>query len=1242
MSKVKFDGEAGSPELERITAKKNYASSMQAHKMGATLIFNMIHQYLSAQKYPALRNGASGNVAVKQLPILVFLKTLVEGTTDQYNRKYIGNFTVGADKGDKGWFGFDGDGIKARIVRLEGTDHLKGAGFNYPWMVGDVETMQYSAKHEAICVVKGNSEEDWTKVLEVSQCGDKKSVEEISAYLKEKIKPIYECAYHANPLIAGTTATLEEMNADVEAFGKNVRGDRRKYSYCEIWRDGEYDLYYINATSGKYEKNGVNLYNELSPEGKAAIDAATSIEEKNRIFINHRIARAKSDDPVYGFKNHFNIDDAVFQIAILFILVASDNFEKNMYPYVIYKLMQFLQDDLDSIFPTDNQAQDTKRYSAELEDFTDETESAYVFKGEDSAFWQAMRLAYPERIQQMGYDILQAMYELSPIGSTTLEKLMGFFEEYYFGRAQEYFTKSMYNDDAEYAYEEAWNNKKYVSEVDIHPLAQSLGDHYAVERAFIEKRLIFLMSKFGFGSYSNYEDTSLGRISFRTQNPQGFTLTPAIDSYPAILGGASGAVKAQKRVMAGESVTLEGVGGGNTNVYIVGADWLSDIGDLKDLQIDPSSVVALNVSSKRLRRLKVGDENAESVTSHLATLAIQRCDSMEAVDARNLTTLTGTVDLTQCPRLIQAMFGGTNVSSVLIAAGSKVEKIELPDSVTTIDLRNTKFLEDFSIGTLANVNFLRLESVPAINGFAMLRDVYNTEGQTLSNIRVIGWEYDGNANDLSMLADLANGKDDFGKRRYKGIDVDGKPTDGLPVLEGTLSIEGGAYEDDIAEVQGAFGGITINYDPLKMYVKFADKEVQRICAENWGDGTGITEAQVEAVDIINTQFTQNTEITTFNELEKFTKLFAIVPSSSLGDYHGFNGCISLQSIRIPNSVTELGSFAFAGCIELSSINLPTDLTFIGHQCFYNCKKITNEINLPKLVTLSEGAFYGTAIERVISLGAVTIIPGSTNINYAAFANCKNLKSIGLLNKITEIGANAFNGCTSLEMEDLQLPNLETLGQNAFYGVKIKKISNLGKVISLTGVASNNGTFGDNSVLEEIILPNTLQTVGYDCFRNYKNTSIVLSESITTILTNGFANSGVEFVKLPNLTSGTHFARSKVKKVVDLGSITTLSGYAFQLCNYLDFVIIPDSVTSIGDYAFADNGNKNIVLIFKPVVPPTLGAPIFSGSNNTKVYVPDESVEAYKTATNWSAYADRIKSINLLPIDNPTLYEEIRD
>ena len=1005
MSTVKFDGEVGSAELNRITAKKNYASSMQSHKMGATYAFDAILHKLAEEKYPDLENEVNGPVAVKQLPVAAFQESLVEGTTNTYNREYIGNFTVGADKGDNGYFGFTDERVKDTAIRLEGTDHLKGVGFNYPWEVNGVKNIRYNADKEALCIVTGSDSSKWTAILEQSYCAGKKNASDIEAWMEQEFKPAYDCAYRANPLLVGTTATLEEMNANVEAFGNQRRSDGRPYSHCEVWRDGEYDLYYLNQERGKYEKNGVNLYAELSIEDKARVDAAATLDEKNSIFIKHRIARFASEA-----EDYFVIDDAIYQFVFLLAIVASDNFEKNMYPYKMGALAdggrwRFLQDDLDSIFSTDNQAQDTKKYSAEYEDFTDSTQSAYVFKGEDSALWQAVYMAFPERINRMGRDILQAMYDLSPSGTQTLEKLMGFFDEFFFNRAQGYFTKSLYNNDAEIAYEEAWNNKAYVASVDIHPLAQSLGDHYLAEREFIEKRLVYLMSKFGFGGYGNYEDKELGIISFRTQNAQSFTLTPAIDSFPTILGGASQISSSSQRVKAGESIALPAVGGGNTNTYIAGADWLQDIGDLKDLKVDPSSVLALTVSSRRLQRLKVGDEDASSVTSTLEELKVQSCPSLTSVDARNLSTLIKEVSLEQCPRLREALFGGTNVTAVKIAGGSKIEHLQLPDSITVLDLRNTKFLDNFEVGDLTHIGFLRLENNKYIDGFTSLKEAYGADGGALQNVRVIGFTYDGDATDVDMLANLSS--------KAYGIDSEGKPTTGNPVIEGTINIAGSIYKDTEEAVKSKYPNIVLNVLG-GYYLRFADPEVLSVLLANGvGDGVGITKETAAEVSDIRAWFKGNTQITQFDEFEMLTGVTAIGTEEWADWKAAFKGCSELISITLPSSLRQIGYDVFNGCVKLTSVNI-YNVTRIWHQAFYNCGELHIDVVMPNATVVGSAAFANSGITRVLDLGSITSLAGGWGANEGVFRKCKSLTVAILPETLTNIGIQVFAGCDALE------------------------------------------------------------------------------------------------------------------------------------------------------------------------------------------------------------------------------------
>jgi hypothetical protein len=139
------------------------------------------------------------------------------------------------------------------------------------------------------------------------------------------------------------------------------------------------------------------------------------------------------------------------------------------------------------------------------------------------------------------------------------------------------------------------------------------------------------------------------------------------------------------------------------------------------------------------------------------------------------------------------------------------------------------------------------------------------------------------------------------------------------------------------------------------------------------------------------------------------------------------------------------------------------------------------------------------------------------------------------------------------------------------------------------------------------------------------------------------------VNMPNLTGTLYsvFNGSGITKVVNLGQVTKIEGYnnennAFARCPNLTEVILPDTLETIGAYAFYSCTALQSVII-EAVVPPSLHATAFDNTNSTFViYVPDASVEAYRGASGWSAYADRIKGIGELSTDNPTLYEDIKD
>ena len=133
-----------------------------------------------------------------------------------------------------------------------------------------------------------------------------------------------------------------------------------------------------------------------------------------------------------------------------------------------------------------------------------------------------------------------------------------------------------------------------------------------------------------------------------------------------------------------------------------------------------------------------------------------------------------------------------------------------------------------------------------------------------------------------------------------------------------------------------------------------------------------------------------------------------IPSDITEIKYTFNGCTSLTSVTIPDSVTSIGKSAFKGCTSLTSITIPDSVTSIEYQAFYNCSSLTS-VTIPDSVTsIGEGAF-----EYCTSLTSVTIPDSVTSIGRAAFSLCTSLTSITIGDGVTSIGDGAFYKSTSL-------------------------------------------------------------------------------------------------------------------------------------------------------------------------------------------------------------------------------------
>ena len=114
--------------------------------------------------------------------------------------------------------------------------------------------------------------------------------------------------------------------------------------------------------------------------------------------------------------------------------------------------------------------------------------------------------------------------------------------------------------------------------------------------------------------------------------------------------------------------------------------------------------------------------------------------------------------------------------------------------------------------------------------------------------------------------------------------------------------------------------------------------------------------------------------------------------------------------------------------------------------------------------------------------------------------------------------------------------------------------------------------------------------------------------------------------LTSIGSLAFYNCSSLTSVIIPSSVTSIGGSAFRGCNSLTSVTIPSGVTSIDDSAFYDCSSLTSITV-EATTPPTLGGvTVFNNTNNCPIYVPAESVAAYKAAINWSSYASRIQAI----------------
>ncbi len=130
--------------------------------------------------------------------------------------------------------------------------------------------------------------------------------------------------------------------------------------------------------------------------------------------------------------------------------------------------------------------------------------------------------------------------------------------------------------------------------------------------------------------------------------------------------------------------------------------------------------------------------------------------------------------------------------------------------------------------------------------------------------------------------------------------------------------------------------------------------------------------------------------------------------TQIGSYC-FCDCNQLVSVSLPNTLDRIGDNAFENCVRLTSIDLPAGLRIIGGSAFIKCQRLSGKIVIPGgIINIGANAFNGCN-----SLEDAVISRGTASIGEGTFSGCTSLKTVTLPKGFTGVGGSAFANCSAL-------------------------------------------------------------------------------------------------------------------------------------------------------------------------------------------------------------------------------------
>ena len=913
-------------------------------------------------------------------------------------------------------------------------------------------------------------------------------------------------------------------------------------------------------------------------------DGNEDISKMKEVFAWVVSCKGNVDKFKSELEQYFDKKTILFYYIITLVFGMVDQRAKNQFlTFYVGGKWIFIFYDNDTVFGINNEGAIQFSYDIEIHDIIG---SLNVWNGANSLLWELVEQAFSSDITKMYQDLRQK-------GILSYDKIIEFCNT----RQSDKWCESVYNEDGYFKYEspliDGYTDYSTGTAQTVKTgafLYALQGSRDAHRRWWLYNRFKYMDSKFQAGSsLSDY-------ITFRTYTPSVWVgVEPKADitigAFSAMYGTIRwGSVTKSERMREGEVKTITAPAGikfNDTETIIYNASMIKTIGDLSALYVGTVDVS----KATNITELIIGSSKAGYQNQNFSVLSLGNNAKLRKLDIQNCPNYTTSIDVSGCENIEEVYAKGTKATAVNLAEGGSLRILELPATITNLTLKNQpKLGTGLSVDSWANVTTLVIENCPNIEPLDIADEILSSDNALVyvrfTNINALKANF-------TILSKLSN---------IKGVGDNGEYTS-IAYLSGKYTVLK-ATEEDIEKVKSIFPHLTIT-----------------------------------ARTVLKTIFA------TFNVVSQYG---AAIKGATV-EINGLTYDLSSGTVKVPLAEGERYDYVirYSGGEDRGTIQSESDTTISKtYNIEFDIMTLKPEPNGKMQVLLTGNSVSITASGGSVNIdwgdgstsneGSHTYTDGNAFHNVSldsvegknAQVTFKDIVAFWTVGN-TPIGVANLYGQSELKYvsEDVCLNSLSI--KSFFYGCSsLKEIPK--SVFTLKGDSTSLSTYKGEGIFQNC---HKLKSIPAGLFDNFKNvyTSIAAFEGCKTIesVPRGLFDKMEKLGSIDYYYGGWDAGMFKectsLKEVpfdiFDKNPIQTFMG-TFKKTK-LTVGLLPVSLKSpaVG-HGHVYQGCPIEKIIGRTETPATIDTECIP-STVSKIYVPDSAIEAYKTATNWSAFADKI-------------------